>query len=366
MKKAYVALTVALCLCLSGCAGWMDGTYSAVRPHTERQNQPEEQTVAAANFDELMTAMENLLESGGEHLRINVSQMDADAVTGEMDRAVAEILKRSPVCAYAVDSITYDRGTSGGQQTLAVTVVYNHNRSQLRRMKQLEKMEDGAELIKTAMNDFESALVMRITDYRGMDFEGLIRSYAQQRPDKVMEIPMLTVNTYPETGTDRVVELLFTYQNSRESLRTMQARVRPLFTSAQLYVQGNESAHDQYTQLYAFLMERHEYELNTSMTPAYSLLVHGVGDSRAFAEIFAAMCTWSELECMIVSGTCNGESLFWNIICDDGIYYHLDLIRCNSQGCFQLLTDEEMSGYVWDYSAYPKCGEPQEEHRELE
>ena len=102
-------------------------------------------------------------------------------------------------------------------------------------------------------------------------------------------------------------------------------------------------------------MERFDYKVETSITPAYSLLRHGVGDSRAFATVYAAMCRASGLECIVVTGTRSGEPWTWNIICQDGVYWHVDLLRCNEQGRFHKTEDSGMTGYVWDYSAYPEC-----------
>ena len=37
----------------------------------------------------------------------------------------------------------------------------------------------------------------------------------------------------------------------------------------------------------------------------------------------------------------------------------MDLLRCSENGRFREQTDEEMDGYVWDYSDYPECtGKP--------
>ena len=107
--------------------------------------------------------------------------------------------------------------------------------------------------------------------------------------------------------------------------------------------------------LYAFLMERFEYKQETSITPAYSLLRHGTGDSRAFAQVYAAMCRDAGLTCMTVTGTRDGEPWTWNILLDGEEYYHVDLLRCSENGRYREQTDAEMEGYVWDYSEYPAC-----------
>ena len=43
------------------------------------------------------------------------------------------------------------------------------------------------------------------------------------------------------------------------------------------------------------------------------------------------------------------------MIVDDGAYYHVDLLRSNTNGEFRKYTDREMGNYVWDYSDYPAC-----------
>ena len=103
-------------------------------------------------------------------------------------------------------------------------------------------------------------------------------------------------------------------------------------------------------------MERTDYQLETSITPAYSLLRHGVGDSKAFAMIYSAMCREAGLECRVVTGSRDGEPWVWNLICTDGVYYHVDLLRSLSAGRLQRMTEEDMRGYVWGYTAYPDAG----------
>ena len=136
----------------------------------------------------------------------------------------------------------------------------------------------------------------------------------------------------------------------------LQKYVKPVFAAAELNVSGEETQGAKFALMYAFLMERSEYQLETSITPAYSLLRHGVGDSKAFATVYAAMCSRAGLECQVVTGTREGNPWVWNIICEDGIYYHIDLLGKSDEGRLLRLTQEDMQSYVWDYSSYPATG----------
>jgi hypothetical protein len=312
--------------------------------------------LSAATYMQLRDVLVDMVESGRESGLISVSNMGQHLITPYMNQAITHATRENPIGAYAVDQITYELGTTSGHSALAVSISYNHNRAEIRGIKECDSMEAVNKQISMALNNCEAGVVLLINGYRDTDFTQQVQDYADNYPEFVMELPQTTVNMYPEKGSVRLVELKFTYQTSRESLRDMQNRVKPLFDSARLYVSGEASAREKYAQLYAFLMERATYEIQTSITPSYSLLHHGVGDSRAFAVVYASMCRWAGLDAMVVSGMVDGNPRFWNIICCDGVYYHLDLLRCNEQGQMRIHSDDQMQGYVWDYSAYPACG----------
>lgn len=360
MKRLILICMLALVLCLSGCFRWMDGYYYTVTPYQEQTPQGDQQMLSAGSYAELLETLVDMVEIGRENALISVSQMEKDHVVRYMERAMTYVKGTHPIGAYAVDEITYELGTSSGHSALAVDIQYIHNMTDIRRISRCNGMEEAESCIIKALNNCEAGVVLLVEGYRETDLTQLVQDYADHNPDYVMELPEVTVNIYPEQGLDRVVELKFSYQTSREALRDMQSRVLPLFAAAKLYVTGETGEGEKYAQLYAFLMERTTYDIQTSITPAYSLLHHSVGDSKAFAVVYASMCRRAELECMVVSGTMDGEARFWNIICQDGVYYHLDLLRSNEGGRFAPLSDAEMQGYVWDYSAYPVCGEPSE------
>jgi hypothetical protein len=207
----------------------------------------------------------------------------------------------------------------------------------------------------------DTELVFYMENYQDADIAQLVDDYALSRPDRVIEIPRVSVSLYPAAGENRVVELSFAYQTSRDSLRNMQSQVKQIFESAKLYVSEDESDYVKLLRLYVFLtggvnMDRIAQQSGgSSITPSYSLLRYGVGDSKAFATVYAAMCRQAGVECITVSGTRDGEAWFWNIVKDGDDYAHVDILRCAQAGYFRQRSDDEMDGYVWDYSEYPVC-----------
>ena len=352
MKRMIICLAVALSLLISGCSSWMDGSYLSVELHEEQTSSTQSGVISASDYMELRTALTQMVDSGTESAVINVSEYNQPMVEAGMSMAVQYVKSMYPMGAYAVEEIEYEIGSGGGKPAVSVSIHYIHGRSEIRKIQTVPDMAAAEMKIADALEKCESGVVLLVKGYEQADVAQLVEDYAMLHPDIVMETPEVAVGVYPEMGVSRVLELKFTYQTSRESLRQMQTQVEPYFASASLYVSGNGSDGQKYAQLYGFLMERYDYKFETSITPAYSLLCHGVGDAEAFAMVYAAMCRQAGLDCQVVTGTREGEPWWWNMVCDNGNYYHVDLLQCNASGGFWELTDADMVGYVWDYSAY--------------
>lgn len=353
MKRKILIPALCLCLCLTGC-GWLDGSYVSVTAHQEQHQQNTNQSLVASSYQELLAVFSNLISDGTESAVINISGYPADAVERGVTVAIEYAMRSYPIGAYAVSDMDYELGTNNGLPALAVTITYRHPAAQIRAIQTVKNVEAAGAAVARALERYASEVVLLLEDYAQEDYSQLVRAYAEEHPDTVMEIPQVVTNVHG-SGKKRVVEMTFTYQNSPENLRLMQSQTKPVFDAAVLYVSGDGQDRQKFAQLYTFLMERFPYQIETSITPAYSLLRHGVGDSKAFAVVYAAMCRKAGLTCLSVPGTCNGEPRTWNIVLDDGNYYHLDLVQCYEDGVFRERTDPEMDGYVWDYSAYPAC-----------
>lgn len=351
MKKILFILFFAVLL--TGC-GVSGRSYVHVTPHNERTAGYSAGSAPAENYTQLMEALRAMVHSGTESGVIYTVKMDQQALEQNMGVAVRYIQQDDSIGAYAVEEISYEIGTTGGKSAIAVTVSYRHSGIELRRILYLGTMDQVEKALLEALEDSRPSIIMQIAQYSDHDLHQLMLNLVREHPETIMETPEMAEAVYG-TQDSRVVELSFAYENSRDALRQMQNQVKPVFQSAALYVSGEAADRQKFAQLYSFLMERFDYTIETSITPAYSLLRHGVGDSRAFATVYAAMCRRAGLDCITVTGARNGDPWTWNIVNDNGLYCHVDLLACNDQGVFRELHDSDMTGYVWDYSAYPVC-----------
>ena len=351
MKRILVLLG-AVSMLLGGC-GLMDGEYLSVTPHELPSANVQSISQSASSYQELREIMEAMVDAGSESTVISVANFEQNILESSVKAAVRYIQTKYPLGSWAVENVEYEIGTGGGQPVVLVNISYIHGRSQIRQVQNVQDMEEAAELIAGALKECGDGVVMLVEAYEKTDLAQMIEDYTEENPNTIMEMPAVAVGIYPdEQRGQRVVELKFTYQTSRDSLRLMQNQVQRVFSSAELYVNSDATESQKYSQLYTFLMERYDYTMGTSITPAYSLLIHGVGDSEAFATVYRAMCLQAGLECQVISGTKNGEPWYWNLISVDGRWYHVDLLEASAQGGFRSLESELMQGYVWDYSAY--------------
>lgn len=338
---------------LSGCDLWTEGNYYSVEKHQPFNDPEQSDNLEVSTFDELTVVLSDLVRDAVEECTLNVDNIPEENISEWMDSAIEYVKTQDPMGAYCVENITYEVGTSFGDTAIAVDIIYNRTRSEILRINRSETMDEVFRMIKLKLSSCDTGAVILVENYEDTDFAQMVSEYAYQSPNVVMELPNVIATVYPESGQKRVVELTFTYQTSRDDLRAMQQSVQQVFTSAELYVSENSKEIEKIEQLYSFLMERFDYEIETSITPSYSLLYYGVGDCRAFANVYAAMCRQVGINCDVISGTRDGSAWVWNVVQIEDTYYYIDLIRCSESGNFQLHTEEDMKGYVWHYATEP-------------
>lgn len=353
MKKM-IGLMLALSLLLSGCGYWMNGSYSSVVPHTEPNAQTGIQTASIGNYFQTKSSLTAMIMNGTQSAVFTIVYDSVNEAERDMNRAIKEVCETNPYAVYAVEDIRYEMGTNSGRSAVHVQITYLQGRVDVKTIRSVKDMEEVKTLIAEQLDDCSAGVVFYCESWGEKDYAQIVADYARSNPHVVIEVPEVTVNIYPEKATKQVIELKFNYQTSRDSLRTMQSQVAVVFSSAESSVNPAAAELEQCSQLYSFLMNRYPaYEFQTSITPAYSLLRHGVGDERAFATVYAAMCQRIGLNCEVVTGTRNGDPWTWNVVKIDGMYHHIDLLHSREEGRFYTHAGEEMLDYVWDYSQYP-------------
>lgn len=352
-KTAILILCLCLCIGLCGCDMWMKGSYAHVSPHKIQDTSGNGERIEVSSYETLYQALCNIVENGTAGATIYYPTENAVTVHSYMENAVKQVRADNPMGSYAVEKITYEVGTKGGVLAVAVQVRYNRSFSDIRYMYRVTEMQEGTALVYDALEKCRPSATFYVENYSQMDFAQLIKNYVDANPDVCMEMPQVTVTNYPQNGDHRVIEVLFAYENSRDDLRAMQQTVATSFDSAMLSVTQSAGTEEKCAQLYRYLVLHYDPDgLYTSITPAYSLLHYNIGDSKAYATVYAAMCNKVGLECSVVVGAKDGKPHYWNAVKEGETYRFVDFLQCARQGAFAMQTKEQMKNYVWDYSAF--------------
>lgn len=352
MKRKAVALILGIVLCFSGCAEMFSAYYYSEEPHLHRTT-VSGPSYAVEDMDDIHKALCDAIAAFETEMMIIGQGHDIDALEKDLQQVYLHVLEHDPMAAYAVEGMTSRAGQVDGKNVVTVSFEYRYDTKYLRHIRKVETMEDAASQLRAALEGCDGSLVLYVEHYEEQDLIQIAQEYAVRYPDRVVEIPRILTGIYPYTGEARVVDITFSYTMDLASLKQMRTDVARCFNDAVEALPEGASDREVYESLWSFLRDRDTGRYDSSITPAYSLLYHGVGDSKAYATIYAALCERVGMPCQVVRGTRDGQGHCWAVIRTEEGERHLDLLA----ETFLPRTDAQMEGYVWDPDRVPACPE---------
>ena len=352
MKKRLFALCLCLSLSLTGCAAMLERDYLSVTPHARLPAAADDSTtVWVETYPELVDAIFSLVSEHRESGVIRLRNWKGN-VRQNLSDACDEVSHDDPLGAYAVDRIKPEFVRIATYYEATVSIDYR------RTAEQVASVNTVAGSGAFRVNYFDQA--------QGDDYiPRLIRQAYYDSPAAALGLPEAVVNLYPESGQQRVVEVLFTYPEEPELLRE---KSQALTSAAQVLVDPYRTGlRDSalipvlYRALreHTGLGEAQDAPLpapSVSGSTAYAALVEDQADSEGLALAYKLLCDLAGVECTVVDGTLEGAPRFWTIVTvEQNVHRHVDPSRAEGL----LLTDTQMSesGFVWDTQEYPSCGE---------
>ena len=363
MKKVRLtALTLALCASFSACSRFVPSSYTRVAAHSQSQaEQQDTNVVNVADYAGLRRAIRDFVRGGVEHGVIRAQQYTG-VLEDDLAAAAYSVAREDPAGAYAVDYMTHECTLIVSYYEIHVDITFRKTQTALSDIPYVSNTRDLDRRLREAMDGYDPVLTLYAGYSQEPDYEALARAYYEENLDRLMAMPELTLENYPQGATPRIAELTFRYPESEQTLESMAEQVADTLSAASVYVRVRESAWDKLQLLYSYLTERFTYTERETKTPVYSLLCEGYATSWSMAQCWALLCREAGLECQVVKGLRGSSEYWWNEISLDGQWYHLDLMQdVMDQTGLTLHYDEDMTGYYWDHEAYPACPAPEEE-----
>lgn len=363
MEMKLLALGLSLSLLLTGCSAMLERDYLSVTPHDRLlQVADESNAVWVSSYTELLSAILSQVTAHQEVGVVRLRNWKSD-VQASLDRACEEVSRTDPLGAYAIERISPQFTFMVTYYEATITIDYSHTAEQIAAVTTVTGSGAIRAELRDALAGFVTETAFRVNYLAASQDAEYIRrlileAYYNQ-PLYALGMPEAQVMLYPESGSNRVVEVVLTYPEDPEVLReksrklaeTVEAMAEPYWTGL-----GQTAL---YTALFGALRDRtapqeEEPPQTVPGSTAYAALVEGAADSEGMALAFQALCDQFSLECQVVEGAQDGARRFWTIVSLEGGHRHVDPSRPDGL----LLTDAQMAGAGFTWSEdYPECAE---------
>ena len=341
-------LFAVLCVLCNGCNDWMGGEYLSITPHKAQPEAYANRVIEVTSYTQLRNAVANLVRTGAEDGIISISAFNRGTIHFYVDTAISNVIENTAFGAYAVEKITYELGTNRGVSVAAFQIHYRSGYQPNSKITEIENAQEMYDAVIDALESFERRILAHTEQYEKIDVASIVSQYSALYPDRIVEVPEVTISTYPDKGAERIVEISFEYEMDQLRLQQMRSKVEDHFRTAELSVRGIDDATEVYNQLFIHLTSQYTYSSTLSANPVYRLFEKGEGDEKTVADVFSRICTRIGLGCNTVVGTKNGQKYAWNAVQIHGKYYNVDLLQCVERQEFHLLTDADLEKYKAD------------------
>ena len=348
MRRALLALALCCALSLTGCSALLERPYAVVESHTEQPAAGDGSSVQVGTYSELVNGVLFFVSQGVEEGVIQITDYNGD-VEDDLNRACLEVAKDDPLGAYAVDFIKNDYTTIITTYEATITISYRRSPEQVSSLVNITGTSAIREEAVQALSAFKTELALRV-GYFTADADAiaqLVRQAYYDAPASAMGMPEFTVSLYPESGSQRIVEILFTYPEEASALRqkrdALQAEVEALMLPLR---PQQQSASARRATLFAVAQERIQSAPGGGPSAWDALLGDGA-DSEGTALAFQLLSGELLVGSTLVEGTLNGEPHFWNQLTEDDGAHYVDLTRSGG-GLTYSAADLAELGYVWE------------------
>jgi len=355
-----------------GCATLLESEILSEKPHISapQDRQPDEsELIEVSNFDEIKAAILDFILAHEDSGRMIIYNYRGDDVQADLDRAGYEIMTNNPIGVYAVAEIISGVTRIVTYSEVDVAIEYKRTHEQVASIINLSTERYLlTELLRIMSSHREEAVFRTSLRLSEEDIIGFVREAYYQNPGTIVMMPVTVVESFPQSGIDRVFELRFSYFAIAGIMQEYGATLS-------WYVRRNaeravgESDSEILLSLVKNLVEASTFDWGQARAisvhgpqslaaTAFGALVNQIAVGEGFAMAFKALCDELRIDCRVVLGYLDGMVHAWNIVSLYGDYYHIDVAMCDVNGiqtAFLKTDDDFRDRYSWDFDNTVRC-----------
>jgi hypothetical protein len=312
---------------LCGCGIFGEKTYVSVAPHVEDyQTAVDSDAMTVSSYLSLKNAMIGFVTDGVEEGVLRAESYSGD-LSKDLSDAVYEVSRGNPIGAFAVDYMTYDYSKIVSYYEIHIHCTYRRSVEEIESIVYVTDSSEIEEQLQETMADYDPVLRLHVGDYREADLQELVQQIYRAHPEFALEEPDINVTSYPDSGTQRVLEIEFLYKTDQETLQADRAEMQNVVSNiVDLYGSGIDEKTGARRCYYRLGRDGSLVQEGTSTfsSSAYGALVETSATSFGYAQAYTLLMEEQDIPCSVVQGTYEGQSRAWCRITLDGINYYVD------------------------------------------
>ena len=374
MKRlSTILLVIVIMLVLTvECANILDGELLSVteREVSERDHAAQ---ISISAIDEFRELLIELIESHESEAQMHYHHFGTEDIQNELDLVAADIMRNHPVGAFAVSNIAVTATRIITYFEVNVTIEYSRTPEEIESIITVASERHFLnELSQVMKQHIDQALFQSTLQLTDETISEKISNIYYQNPSSIVMLPIVTVESFPEEGDERIYLIQFSYTYNY----TMMRQFSEILSSYIAHIVEGVAGDTDSLKLLNLVRDlaasiRFEEEAarmisvpgaqNISATAFGALFrAHAVGEG--FAMAFKAISNELGFDNRIVLGYLDGWIHAWNIVYLDGYFYHIDIAMISEYGLERafLKTDDdfEAMGYEWDRENTVICNGP--------
>ncbi|MDD6160187.1 MAG: hypothetical protein PUB51_03535 [Oscillospiraceae bacterium] len=358
MKQKLILPALCALLLLSGCTSMLERDYSSSAVHVDYSVVEDSSILRAESYQSLVNSMLYLVGERAGRGTIRLYNYSGN-VNADLARARQQVLFRDPLGAYSLSAMEYDCTRILTYYEVTLTYSYRRTAAEVEAVRPVGGVSGLRGELERLVEERQAQSALRLSYFSGDTklVNQLFRLAYYSDPAIVLDSPRLSLNFYPEEGSDRILDIRVTWPGNSKALADY---ADSLSEAADALLTAPPADGESYSvqELAGLLRSGLVYDPLGDQT-ALAALQRSPANDQGVLLAMEYLCQRADIEVLPVSDTSDVQ--MWLIVSTPSGYRHLlprDLRpEEDSSSQIPLYTDEELAaqGFTWPAGLYPAC-----------
>lgn len=348
----FFALLAAVIISIT-CSGYMiyGREFSSVEPHRVAMSPDEDGVRYARSYSELKSHVTALVRAAATQGTVQLRDYPSD-IEDDLARACHEVIRDTPIGAYAVDMMTIDRTRVLNYWQVKVNITYKRSREEILAVERADSAEEFYDVMRRAIAERRQTVAIECNYYAEqiINIAETVYELRFVEPGAAYGLEDVTVEFFPKTGIHRMLLVKLEYYEdgatSHKKRADAEAAIDALYN--QIKSMEKDARIERICRAIGEDVKVEDAAHPSDADTPYGALVKKRATDKGLASAVAQAVKRLGGYVVVVEGEYDGRLHYWNMVFARKGWTHVDL----SRGVL-FAEDNQMQGYSWDDARYP-------------